>query len=928
MTPTSPSRAAGRALILTVFGLSLALGITAHLWAFIGVQRLVIPDEVRIGTASKGGTYYTLGEGLADVLREELAVDDTVVRAIPTDGTIDNIEKLSLEELDFAFVQSDAPDHDDVRMVAKLYDEVMHIVVNLDNFDEPPRTIRDLKGHELGIGPLKSGTRVAASGLLNSYRVRYSDSYVQQELPDTRTAYQAFKKGKIDAMFILAGPPSEGVEDLLKMQNTALLQVDDPDDPGYRLTSYTQRSPVYSPKTLHPGDYGEHPATEIPTISVTALLVAHKDLPSPLVRKFTEVLFKRKADLARDVHNSAQQIGETTALHIQPFPDHDGAELFHTLGAVPDNGQTDFFMWIAIGAGMYIIALVALLVEWRRWRTLVAERHVVEQMAERMGRHDVFICFSNSSRPSTNAVARIRDTFDQHGISYWYAPTSIDVGAHWAALIPEAIRHTRYAFLLLVSESANSSKQCQREVSLTDDTDLTIIPYCIEDAQLSGSMRYHTVGSQRINEYSIGEEQALSRLCSTLQRLKDAFPAEDDDTPARIESPEEQEDVTRRPWLRVALVAGLAALVIPTFLYIVVYSGPEPSIPELVSPAARALQVGGVPTYQWTYADDEIGVEYEVERWQGNRERQRHRVFDQVWSEPGEGAIQGQVKWRVRALIPGDDLSLKPSEWSEEREYTYYRDSLEKILDTGRVTVAVSADTNLYRDGDGSPTNLEVELIAMALPGLVAARDPTTKFEIVKRDLPWGKRLFTSLQSPEIDLMASNITIRSEREENWRVRFTDPIVTYHQALVHPTDKPVCTGLRAASGPCRLAVRFNTTSHHLATRLSLLYPGTQPESFDRADVYNLLLNTLVDGSADMVLLDEPQAYYLQQRAAGTWTMDVTLVDETVMDAPPLDEIGIGTKVFDERLRRVLNDAIAEHREDIDFLQTDLEFAPLP
>ena len=59
------------------------------------------PDQLAIGTASPGGTYYVYGEGLARVLTR--ALDLPVVR-VATEGPAENIELLEKGEARLGFV--------------------------------------------------------------------------------------------------------------------------------------------------------------------------------------------------------------------------------------------------------------------------------------------------------------------------------------------------------------------------------------------------------------------------------------------------------------------------------------------------------------------------------------------------------------------------------------------------------------------------------------------------------------------------------------------------------------------------------------------------------------------------------------------------------------------------------------------------------
>jgi len=59
------------------------------------------PDQLRIGTASPGGTYYVYGEALAKILTRTL---DLPVERLATEGPVQNIELMEAGEAKLGFV--------------------------------------------------------------------------------------------------------------------------------------------------------------------------------------------------------------------------------------------------------------------------------------------------------------------------------------------------------------------------------------------------------------------------------------------------------------------------------------------------------------------------------------------------------------------------------------------------------------------------------------------------------------------------------------------------------------------------------------------------------------------------------------------------------------------------------------------------------
>src|SRR5688572_28403788 len=121
--------------------------------------------ELRIATAGRGGTYFPLGESIADILDAELG-DSVRAEAIETAGSIDNVARLEAGEDELASVQNDTPAGHVIRTIAPLYDEVMQTVVRdgvgIDRLEE-------LRGHVVSIGAEGSGTAILAQRLLEHF---------------------------------------------------------------------------------------------------------------------------------------------------------------------------------------------------------------------------------------------------------------------------------------------------------------------------------------------------------------------------------------------------------------------------------------------------------------------------------------------------------------------------------------------------------------------------------------------------------------------------------------------------------------------------------------------------------------------------------------------------------------------------------------
>lgn len=545
--------------LIVVFALLILAG------GILGGARFALPsvhvtEELTIGTASESGTYHFLGEWLADKLIAELEVDPGQVRAQSTAGTMENIDRMSRDELDFAIVQGDAPADPAVTNIGRLYDEYLHIVVNLDNFDEPPRTIADLMDKRVGLGPLKSGTRFAAKTLLEHYGVNYVDAYFDQNIANAKMARRAFDNGQIDALFLLAAVPNDTVAELLQPKRVVLMPVDLPDETLSRLDGFTMSQSAYSHVRIPRGTYNDDPARRLDTIAVTAMLVARADLDPDLVWATAGVLYDPtdRAQLAREVPTTARY-NEATVTAPSVFPYHPGMVRYVQDGPLVLEQIERLRLFAYIGAGLTcFVALLVAGIEWSRARRLAAERRYATRQ---LRKHDVFISYASRSAASKQALTAIIAEFDRLGISHWHARKEMVSGVQWARVIPDAIRESRVAFLMLMSPEADASDHCRRELSIASESGLDLIPYYVEDVKPTGLVEYHLAHLHHIHAHRLPRATALKQLVDDVRRLQDQappVPPSDDDVDFELGAAAPRR---RRFGLIVALLALVGGLV-------------------------------------------------------------------------------------------------------------------------------------------------------------------------------------------------------------------------------------------------------------------------------------------------------------------------------------------------------------------------------
>jgi hypothetical protein len=112
---------------------------------------------------------------------------------------------------------------------------------------------------------------------------------------------------------------------------------------------------------------------------------------------------------------------------------------------------------------------------------------------------DVFISYSSKDAVTANAVCT---TLEQDGLSCWIAPRDASPGDYYAESLIEGIMASRTLVLLLSSHS-NRSPQVLREVERAVSKDIPMVPFRIEEVELSESMEFYISSQHWLDATSV-----------------------------------------------------------------------------------------------------------------------------------------------------------------------------------------------------------------------------------------------------------------------------------------------------------------------------------------------------------------------------------------------------------------------------------------
>ena len=206
----------------------------------------------------------------------------------------------------------------DLRAIASLYPESIHIVVRQDS---AIRRVRDLVGKRVSLDEPGSGTLIDAELVLDAYGIGTDDIEAEYMKPDL--AMRRMRENKLDAFFVVAGYPARAISDLARETRVRLLPIDGPE--AQKLIS---RHQFFTRDVIPIGVYTGVRATV--TVSVGAQWLVSVRQNNDLIYQITRALW---SDTSRSLldggHSKGRSITLDSALQGISVPLHPGAKRYY-----------------------------------------------------------------------------------------------------------------------------------------------------------------------------------------------------------------------------------------------------------------------------------------------------------------------------------------------------------------------------------------------------------------------------------------------------------------------------------------------------------------------------------------------------------------------------------------------------------------------
>lgn len=282
-------------------------------------------NSLKMATGGTTGTYYSYGGVVAQTLSEKLA--DVNVTVHSSGASKANIFEIVDGEADIAIVQNDVAYYayngsdlfvedgavTDFSVLGAAYAEACQVVAN-----SSITSIADLKGKVVSVGDAGSGVEFNARQILEIYGLSFDDITVQNlSFGDSA---EAFKDGKIDAFFCVAGAPTTAIVELATTNEVNLLSLE-----ADKIAALKEKYPFYTEYVIPAGTYTgvDEDAT---TVAVKATFIVSNKLSEDVVYEVTKALFENSDAIA---HEKASELSAAYAVDGISIPFHAGAEKYY-----------------------------------------------------------------------------------------------------------------------------------------------------------------------------------------------------------------------------------------------------------------------------------------------------------------------------------------------------------------------------------------------------------------------------------------------------------------------------------------------------------------------------------------------------------------------------------------------------------------------
>jgi TRAP transporter TAXI family solute receptor len=297
----------------------------------VNVNGTTVPERIKIATASVGGSYYPIGNAVAQTLSKNLP--GVLVTAENSSGSAQNIRMMDAGQVHFGLSNA-AITYPAVRGLEGFEKPFpMKVVISMNASinlmvalkSSGIRSWADLKGKRIVIGPAGAGWDFFARPIFAAHGIRYED--IQPVYEAQAAAMELLTDGNVHAVFVGGSVPHATILSATATNELEYLEFDEA-----ALDKVTAEYPFIKKMTIPAQTYKGMDGNFLAVDSGTTQLLAHENANPDYIYLITKTIYEHRDQIA-DMHPAGKEITPERAAMDIGIPYHEGSlQYFNEIG--------------------------------------------------------------------------------------------------------------------------------------------------------------------------------------------------------------------------------------------------------------------------------------------------------------------------------------------------------------------------------------------------------------------------------------------------------------------------------------------------------------------------------------------------------------------------------------------------------------------
>ncbi len=278
-----------------------------------------------MGTAPVGGAFNVVGNAISEVLNEHRGDANWKLQAKGTKGSQENIRRLVRNELQLAlsnaaityFAVRGESGWDQKYEVQSIATLAPNVAMFITTGDSPIKSIADLKGKRVYVGPAGAGFEMFVAPILEEHGVSYDDF---TPIYNTQAAaVDMLADGSVAAAFLGGAVPTSSIQQACSTLDIYFI----PFEESTRQT-LIEKYPFFSPFTIEAGKYADLKQDFLGLNVGSMHLITSASQDEQLVYDLTRIMWEHRQEIA-DRHPAGNAINEKNVARYSGTDFHPGA---------------------------------------------------------------------------------------------------------------------------------------------------------------------------------------------------------------------------------------------------------------------------------------------------------------------------------------------------------------------------------------------------------------------------------------------------------------------------------------------------------------------------------------------------------------------------------------------------------------------------